>query len=181
MSLFDAVGLTPAIKSAAKGFGEYINDINRGSFVDASFGERLRRTVVGVVSVIAAIKVFNIGFPLAAQALNHAPMPLLFSAVALIGAPLSGGLSLFLFIPIAVFSLPLMIQSIGATFVVCENKPRTPLRGCNCLVRLPRDALRFPWATSPHPHSGVMFCDCVFTPRMGVWACSPGKAKRIPG
>ena len=35
------------------------------------------------------------------------------------------------------------------------NTARTHFQGCNTHHCLPRAALRLPWATCPHPHSGV--------------------------
>lgn len=114
MSFCDTMGLTSLMNTVMKGVSDYKKNISRETFSDASFGSKLLRTVVAVATATLGLGALKVGLPLAALALSNAPLPLFFTAVAIIGTLCTAGLSLFLLVPIALFSLPLVIQSIGA-------------------------------------------------------------------
>ncbi len=117
MSLFDTIGIHP-IESALKCTDQYLKKIHTETFAEASFGNKVVRTSVSVGSMAISLKLFKVGLPLIGKAIAGAPIPLLFSAIAVIGVPFTYGLSLTLFIPVAAFSLPILIQLIGASITI---------------------------------------------------------------
>jgi hypothetical protein len=114
MSLFDAIGITPLFGAIESGVNRYLNNIDCQKFAHASLPNQLLRTTVGVVGVAAAAVALKATLSLGAAALCNAPFPLLLSAVAIISSPFTAGLSLVLFFPVALYSLPALIQTTGA-------------------------------------------------------------------
>lgn len=118
MSLFDTIGINPAINNINQGVDKFLKHTQNVKFNDDTNQNKFLRTLLAVGSIGIGVMALYEGFPLAELVLKNAPMPLLFSAMTIICIPLTAGLSLLFLIPIAIYSLPVLIQTAGAALVL---------------------------------------------------------------